>query len=195
MFTVMSTDQLENRIEDLLNEKNYLAACLLLKNSSAEGEESYDISGKVVARILDDLSAEKNKEKSLFLRSLLIWVFRDLPGLSSIYREQLRSASGTAGPFGDIWKNLRMFSDVMSGEKSASSVAEDAAENIKQHVKDAADNLNADTFTEKVKDFFSSSGIDLDDGLKRATDFFESLNPNARPGARDATPPKDKDGD
>ena len=162
----MDKDDMMFKIHEYLADKNYIAACLYLKNEEIPADTRYEITGVVAARIVDDLSVEKSKEKVLYLRSILAWLLKDVPGLAATYREQLRLASGNQAFMQDILRGVRNFADAATGG---------ASESVNEKVEEAADNLRPEVIQEKVRDFFSQAGVDIDDGIKRAQDFFDNL--------------------
>jgi hypothetical protein len=147
------------KLQGYLEDKNYVAACLFLKNEGMPEDALYEITGEVARKVVDDLASEKNKEKILYLRSILGWLFKDVPGLATVYREQLRLASGGSGIMRDFARGFRDFADVTTGGAS----------------EEVADNLRPEVIQEKVKEFFSQTGVDIDDGIKKARDFFDTL--------------------
>ncbi|MBN1686651.1 MAG: hypothetical protein JW852_08350 [Spirochaetales bacterium] len=175
----MDKDDIMFKLQGYLADKNYIAACLYLKNEEIPDDAKYEITGEVAARVIDDLAAEKNKEKILYLRSILVWLFREVPGLASVYREQLRLASGGQGMMRDFLRGVRTFADVASGG---------ATESVQEKAEEAAENLRPEVIQEKVKDFFSHAGVDIDDGIKRAQEFFDNLA-----GRRETKPGNDAD--
>jgi hypothetical protein len=161
----MTDEEITGRINELISEKNYIGAYLLLKDTEIEQAAKYDLTGRIVTDIIDDLTSEKNREKIAYLRSILVWIFRDVPGLSSVYREQLRLSSGGGTPVADFLKGIRTFGDL-----------NDKFDTIKDRVEEAADSPEVNDFQDKLKDFFSQAGVEVEQGLKRATEFFDNLN-------------------
>ena len=157
------------KLKGYLDDKNYIAAVLFLKKEDIPEDTRYEITGEVAAGIIDDIGSEKNKERVLYLRSILAWLLKEVPGLASAYREQLRNASGNQALMREFIRGIRNFADVTT---------DGATEEV-------ADNLRPDVIQEKVKDFFSQAGVDIDDGIKKAQDFFENLSGQRR-GTGDA---------
>lgn len=178
----MDYDDIMFKLRGYLEEQNYIGACLFLKNEELPDDARYEITGEVAKQVVDRLSVEKNKEKILYLRSILVWLFKDVPGLATVYREQLRLASGDGNIMREFMKGARTFADVATGGES---------EAFGEKVEDVAENLRPDVIQEKVKDFFSDAGIDVDEGIKKARDFFESLSGRAP----DAEKPEPRDVD
>ena len=183
----MGDENVSQLVKDYLREKNYLAACLTLKNIELDDIDKYELTGEVAKYVVSDLASEKNREKVLYLRSVLVWLFKDVPGLASVYREQLRMASGTHNPVRDFVRGVQTFSDIATGGKSV---------DMEETVDDIAENLKPEAIQEKVKDFFSQAGVDIDEGIKRASDFFDALGMKRKPGgegtARDVGDPPDE---
>ena len=175
----MTDEEVTGRLNELISAKNYIAAYLLLKDTEIAQAAKYDLTGRIVNGIIDDLTSEKNREKIAYLRSILVWIFRDVPGLSSVYREQLRLSSGGRTPVADFLKGIRSFSDL-----------NDKFDTIKDRVEEAADSPEVGDFQDKLKDFFSQAGVEVEQGLKRATEFFDNLN-NTDSTPRDAETEED----
>ncbi|MBT3275073.1 MAG: hypothetical protein HN368_18105 [Spirochaetales bacterium] len=166
----MEKADIMEKVEGYLEEKNYLAACLYLKNEDLPDESRYELTGEVAKYVVEDLASERNKEKILYLRSVLVWLFKDIPGLASVYREQLRLASGGPNLMRDFVRGVRNFSEFGSG-----------AETFEEKIDDVTDNLKPEVIQEKVKDFFSQAGTNFDDGIKKAQDFFDNLSRESGP--------------
>ena len=163
----MEIEDVMFKLRGYLKEQNYIAACLFLKNEELPDDARYEATGEVAKGVIDDLASEKNKEKILYLRSILVWLFKDIPGLASVYREQLRLASDNPNIVRDFMKGVRTFSDIATGG---------ASETVGEKVDDMAENLRPEAIQEKVKDFFSDAGLDIDEGIKKAQDFFDTLS-------------------
>jgi hypothetical protein len=162
----MDYDDIMFKLRGYLEEQNYIAACLFLKKESLPEDARNEITGEVAKQVVDRLSVEKNKEKILYLRSILVWLFKDVPGLASVYREQIRLTSDNPNLMRDFLKGARAFADVATGGGS---------EEFGEKVEEATENLRPEAIQEKVRDFFSGAGIDVDEGIQKAKDFFDSL--------------------
>lgn len=171
------------KLRGYLEEGNYVAACLFIKNETLPNDVSYEITGEIAKHVVEKLAVEKNKEKILYLRSILVWLFKDVPGLASVYREQLRLASGGPNFTREFMKGVRDFADIATGGGS---------EAFGEKVEEASENLKPEAIQEKVKDFFADAGLDVDEGIQKARDFFETIS-GQRP--RNDTPPRDVDDD
>jgi len=174
-------ESLVAEVKRLLDESNYVAVGMLIRNSTADEAERYEAVGLAVAAVMAELSVERNRERIIFLRTMLSWFFREAPGLSSLYREQLRMIHGRPSPWQDISNIARFLGDLGAGAAggggSAGGAAPDAEETA-ERVRDFSERLRerGEDFQEQVKDFFSQSGIDLDEGMKRANEFFDSIS-------------------
>jgi hypothetical protein len=184
----MDYDDIMFKMRGYLEDRNYVAACLFLKNEELDEQVRYEITGEVAKQVVNKLAVEKNKEKVLYLRSMLVWLFKDVPGLATVYREQLRLASDSPNIMRDFMRGMRTFADVATGGES---------EAFGDKVEEAADNLRPEAIQEKVKDFFSDAGIDVDEGIKKAKDFFDGLAGNRAPGdePESDSEPRDVGGD
>lgn len=175
-------DDIMFKLHEYLADRNYIAACLYLKNEEVLEDTKHEMTGVVSSRIIDDLSVEKSREKILYLRSILVWLLKDIPGLATVYREQLRLASGNQAFMQDIFRGVRNFADAATGG---------ASETVNEKVEEAARNMRPEVIQEKVKDFFSQAGVDIDDGIRKAQAFFDSLA--GRTGQERGDAPRDVD--
>ena len=171
----MEIEDIMFKLRGYLEEQNYVAACLFLKNEELPDGLRYEATGEVAKRVIDDLASEKNKEKMIYLRSILVWLFKDIPGLASVYREQLRLASDNPNIVRDFMRGVRTFTGAATAGGS---------ETLGDRVDDLADNLRPEVIQEKVKDFFSDAGLDIDDGIRKAQDFFDTLAGGRQGGER-----------
>jgi hypothetical protein len=174
----MDYDDIMFKLRGYLEDQNYVAACLFIKKEDIPEDARNEISGEVAKHVVENLATEKNKEKIIYLRSILVWLFKDIPGLASVYREQLRLSADNANMMRDFVRGVRNFADVATGGES---------ESLGEKIDEATENLKPEAMQEKVKDFFSDAGIDLDDGMKKARDFFDTLA-GGRQHAKDAEP-------
>lgn len=186
----MTTEERIDRIQEMIRDNNYVAAYTTIKESRLDDIEKAELSGKLVARVVDELSRctkREDKEKAVYLRTILSWVFRDIPGLSTLYREQLRLAHRGEGDFAtDLYRNFRNISDVAGGRKSVAEGFEETAENIRVGFEEATENLRSGDPTETVRTFMSAAETTIKDGLEQFGRLFESLNqPPQRPGDAD----------
>ena len=163
-----------DEINRLLGENNYIAVGMLIRKSDIADGEKFEALGLAVSSVVDALSGEKNRERIVYLRSILSWFFREAPGLSHLYREQLRLIHGKSSAWQDFSNVFRFFKD-LGGDTSKSEGA--TASDTYEKAKDFSERLKGkgEDFQEQVKDFFAQSGIDLDDGIKRANEFFDNL--------------------
>ena len=171
-------ESLVAEVKRLLDESNYVAAGMLIRNSDADEAERYEAVGLAVAAVIGELETERNRERIIFLRTMLSWFFREAPGLSSLYREQLRMIHGRPSPLQDISNIARFLGDLGASATGAAPGAPPDAEETAERVRDFSERLRerGEDFQEQVKDFFAQSGIDLDEGMKRANDFFGSIS-------------------
>ena len=174
------------RIEELLDAGNYLAACLYIKDEKLNADNRHDLTGMIAMRILDDLATQKNREKITFLRSLLVWLFREIPGLSFVYREQLRYSTGASSPIGDVFRGLQWLGKSFSAGTPAGENSREKMDDVKQNVDDVIEGATGKSVQDHMNDFFSNPGGNVEDGLRKAAEFFSNLGGSGRP-------PKDED--
>ncbi|MGI9257152.1 MAG: hypothetical protein ACR2PY_09495 [Salinispira sp.] len=159
--------------ENLLSSRNYIGAAQYLKELlSEEILKKADYSahtGRIVEAVVGDLDSARsdaNRERTVYLRSILSWLLKDYPNLSSIYREQLRNASGSADIFPEMVRGIRNVEDIISGRKTVREGIEDASEPLDNLSKQAGElfmeGLN------KAGKFFA--GLDRDSGSSNPAD-------------------------
>jgi len=82
--------------------------------------------GDISRRILGDLEGvpKSNTEKIVYLRTMLQYCFREFPGLSALYKEQLRLVHGKDDPIQEVLRNVQNVSDFASGTSQVQDEAE-----------------------------------------------------------------------
>ncbi len=144
---------------ELISDGNYLGAAQYLREISLPKAQRSAHMGKVVQAVIQDLGAARSRsdrERVVFLRSVLAWLLKEYPGLGSLYREQLRLASGGTDVLPELARGVRNMGDVLSGKKTVQEGMEDAAEPL-ESLADQAGNF-------------------IRDGLNQVGDFFANLN-------------------
>lgn len=183
----------DERFARMIRDANFLGAGMLLKKRGMSEEEEAERAGELAGAIVDELARldrRQDRERILYLRSVLAWLFRDIPGLSSLYREQLQAAEGgNTGPMADIYRNLRTFADVASGRKKFSEGAEETAENLRRNFEDAAESFSSgrandsfDQFVQTAEEGFKGGFAQFGELLKRFTE--PGGEPTMRPADR-----------
>ncbi len=126
--------QNQHFFEDLLEKGNYLGAYHYLKSLEIPKEEKSALMGSVIQAIVQELSSQprSNKERIIFLRSVLNYALKEYPGLAGMYREHIRLAQGKEDFFSDVFKGVRNAADVVTGRKTLEEGFEDAAEDVKE---------------------------------------------------------------
>lgn len=164
----------------LIRDGNYLGAGMLLKGRELSAEEESELAGELAGAIVDELSRldrRQDRERILYLRSVLGWLMRDIPGLSSLYREQLQAAEGApTGPMADLYRNFRTFADVASGRKKFSEGAEETAENLRRGFEDAAEAFSGSkSGNPKMNEGFEQFVKAAEEGFRGGFDQFGEL--------------------
>ena len=169
----------KEKFNEYLNEENYIAAYSNLKESGLSRQDRNELAGLIVKDIIKDLEAlppRGNNEKKTFLRSLLLWVFRDYPGLAMLYKGQIRSGSPDRSLFG-------LLNDLSDPEKAKERVAvemENLADNVKQGLEDTADDLKSGRAQDKVKDFIDQAETNVREGIRNIAEIFDAVNKNTK---------------
>ena len=167
------------KIARYMGERNYLAAYMTVKNGGLTEDEKIETTGRLVTEILDDLSLDsikKNPERVVYLRSLLAWIFRDVPGLSSLYREQLRGVQDGGDPMMTLYKNLRILNDVATGKKSFAEGVEESIDAVRRGVEDA----QSAGVSDSMKEFAEKAESGMRRGFQQFNEFFDSITEAAR---------------
>lgn len=172
-------ENFKEKFNQYLNEENYIAAYSNLKDAGLSKQDRNELAGLMVKDILNDLEALPPKghdEKRKFLRSTLLWVFRDYPGLAQLYKNQINAGSRDRSLIG-------LLNDLRDPEKAKERVAEEMenfADNVKQGLEDTADDLKSGRAQDKVKDFIDQAESNVREGIRNLADIFESINKNNR---------------
>lgn len=169
----------KEKFNEYLNEENYIAAYSNLKESGLSRRDRNELAGLMVRDIINDLEAlppKGHNEKKTFLRSMLLWIFRDYPGLAMLYKGQIRSSSPDKSLFG-------LLNDLSDPEKAKERVAvemENLADNVKQGLEDTADDLKSGRTQEKVKDFIDQAEANVREGIRNIAEIFDSINKQSK---------------
>lgn len=126
----MNTEQ-NKFFMDLIVDRNFLGAAQYLKELSLDGAERSALMAKVIDALvtaLDSARINNDRERTVYLRSLLAWLLRDYPGLASMYREQVRIATGNDAVLPDLLRGIRNAGDVFTGRKTVQEGVHDASE-------------------------------------------------------------------
>ncbi len=202
----------KSHFERLVRERNYIAAYQYIKMTRPPEPEFSEHAGALASSIIEELARTNKREEAdrvVFLRSILAWVFRDIPGLSTLYREQLRGAGSGGDPMSEVYRGVRNLNDMANGRKSVSEGIEDAFHQIRENVERVADQVR-DRYNEysrgggthgaeesgerpdPVNDLLRSAEKGITQGLKQVGEFFE----NARRAAeQERQTPRSEDSD
>lgn len=173
------------RVNRLIEERNFLGAQLFLKEAEIADDERSELLGVLATAIVDELSRTRreDRERLAYLRSVLAWILREVPGLGGLYREQLREVSGNADAFADFRRSLRSLGDVASGRKSVSEGLSEASDEARRRFDDAAEQLRSGEPPEDVADFLAAAEKGIRGGLDQLSALFRAMNEDAEPKA------------
>ena len=163
------------KFERYLNDGNYIAAYSNLRESGLDKAERNELAGLMVNDILKDLEAAPQKgqaDRKTVLRSLLLWIFRDYPGLGQIYKAQLRPSS-------DNRNLLTLLSDLSNPDTARERVSaemENLMDNVKQNIEDTTEDIKTGRAQDKVKDFIDQAELNIREGIRNLSDIFDSIN-------------------
>lgn len=158
----------------LIADRNYLGAQLYLREAELERDERNELLGMLATAVVDELSRTRreDRERVVYLRSVLAWILREVPGLGSMYREQLRGATAGGDVVSQFARGMRTFGDVAAGRTSFSDAADEARHNFE----DATERFRSGESSEQVNDFLSSAEKGIRDGLDQLGAFFRAMN-------------------
>jgi len=163
----------------LIEGSNHMGAYLYLKDAELDHDDYVELVGMLAGSVVDQLSRTRrdDRERIYYLRSILAWIMRDVPGLGTLYREQLRDAAGgAAGLLGSFSRGLRNAGDVASGRKSVSDGFQDAADDVRYNVEGAAEAVRSGEAGVRLNEFLHSAESSVRQGLDQLGDFFRTLN-------------------
>ncbi len=163
----MSADNQE-RIENLMQQKNFLSAVLLLQESQLDTAVKHELLGRIAEQVVTEIDATRReqRERRVFLRSLLQMIFREVPGLAAVYRDQVRAVTGEGDPMQQMYKNVKNWSDVASGRKSVRDGMDDTAESVRQGFEEAGESVRNGEFSENFRGFLNLAEQGFRAGLK-----------------------------
>jgi hypothetical protein len=162
-------------VEELIEDKNYLGAYSSLK--SLDEDEEKVMAGLLVSALIKDLDKarkEKRVEELHVLRSLILWIFRDYPGLSGIYRLQLRGEN-KADLF-KIFEDLGEFAKKAASGVDMENTVEDVVENVKQKAQDLNEDIQSGEAGKKVEDFMQKASETVQEGIRHVDEVFKTMS-------------------
>ncbi len=173
-------------VSRLIGERNYLAAQLYLRDADVDAGERNELLGSLAGALVDELSLTRreDRERIAYLRSVLAWVLREVPGLGSLYREQLRVISGGGDVMSEISRGVQGLRDVLTGRKSVAEGFADTTEEVRRTLEEAGERLRDGESPEQMSEFLTSAERGLKDGLDQLAGFLRALNPDAQPDSR-----------
>ncbi len=163
----------------LVSDRNYLGAQLYLREADLERDERNELLGMLATAVVDELSRTRrdDRERIVYLRSVLAWILREVPGLGSMYREQLRSSAGGGDVVSQFARGMRTFGDVAAGRTSFTDAADEARHNFEE----ATERFRSGESSDQMNDFLSSAEKGIRDGLDQLGAFFQALNEDREP--------------
>ncbi len=201
-----------------MRERNYIAAYQYIRMVRPAEPAYSEYAGTLVGAVIEELGRINKREQPdrvIYLRSILAWIFRDIPGLSALYREQLRGTSGGGDPVSEVYRGVRNFNDVASGRKSFSDGFEDAFQQIRDNVERTAEQIRErySEFSKQsngenrskaegagsggrpdvVNDFLRSAEKGITEGLKQVGEFFEHARRSAEKDRQTRDPSSSQD--
>ncbi len=179
----------------LIEESNHLGAYLYLKDAELDRGEYVELVGLLAGAVVDELSSTRrdDRERIYYLRSILAWILRDVPGLGSLYREQLRETRGGGGFLGSVTRGIRNAGDVTSGKKSVSEGFEDAAEDVRRTFENASNAVNSGETESRLNELLGSAETGIRQGLDQLGELFRNLNERPGKDSTDSPPAAESD--
>jgi hypothetical protein len=178
----MERDELESRVDDLVRERNYIGAYGRVKRLPESDSLRIDLTGKIANAVSEELSALRgqNPERQAYLRAQLAWVCRDIPGLSYLYREQIRSRN--EGSF-DILKSIK---DLAVGRP------EDAADRIKRGMEDVQESISSGQAGDQFQNLLKDVERNMRSGARQVGDFIDTMISRGEILRKDAVKPAER---
>jgi hypothetical protein len=178
----MERDELESRVDDLVRERNYIGAYGRVKRLPDSDGLRIDLTGKIANAVSEELSALRgqNPERQAYLRAQLAWVCRDVPGLSYLYREQIRSRNEASF---DILKSIK---DLAVGRP------EDAADRIKRGMEDVQESISSGQAGDQFQNLLKDVERNMRSGAQQVGNFIDSIISRGETLRKDAVKPADR---
>jgi hypothetical protein len=178
----MERDELESRVDDLVRERNYIGAYGRVKRLPDSDGLRIDLTGKIANAVSEELSALRgqNPERQAYLRAQLAWVCRDVPGLSYLYREQIRSRNEASF---DILKSIK---DLAVGRP------EDAADRIKRGMEDVQESISSGQAGDQFQNLLKDVERNMRSGAQQVGNFIDSMISRGETLRKDAVKPADR---
>lgn len=166
------------RVTRLAEGGNYLGAYLYLKEAELERLDHVELVGVLAGAVADELSRTRrdDRERIYYLRSLLAWILRDVPGLGPLYREQLRDSRSRGGLLGSFARGIENAGDIAGGRKSVADGLEDVSEDVRRNLEDAAEAVQSGEAGTRLNEFLNSAEQGIRDGIDQIGAVFRSLN-------------------
>jgi hypothetical protein len=185
----MTKQEILRKIDDLTMESNYIAAYGYLREYLPEDSVRFEYGGKIAMAIIEEIDhlppGKEGKQRLLYLRSILMWIFRDIPGLGGLYRDELKNAGERLDPIGDVVKNLQNLSKFISGGNASTEQVKDTFEVLRKNIDKTIEDLGGGDVQDQVKTFFSNVERGLRESVNIAADI---LSPDPEYKAGEAEP-------
>jgi len=174
-------------VERLIEQSNHLGASLYLKEAELDRSEYVELVGVLAGAVVEELSRARrdDRERIHYLRSILAWILRDVPGLGPLYREQLRDARGGGGFLESLTRGIRNAGDVTSGRKSVSEGLQDAAEDVRRNFDNVSESVNSGEAESRLNEFLGSAESNIRQGLDQLGDLFRTMNDRSESDSTD----------
>ncbi len=172
----MNREEELDHIRDMINNGNYLGAGRRILNLHEGEPERDDLLGEMAMAAVDELnnlSPRSNGEKIYYLRSVLAWIFREVPGLSFLYRDQLKYSNPGIESVFDFFKKRTHFP---SSPEDAVETVKETVENIKQTVDDASEKISKEDIRKTTDDILQQAEKGIKDGVNMVSDFLKSMD-------------------
>lgn len=161
-----SESEIKKKVSSLIASENYIGAWLLVKEARITSGLRSELTGTIVSSIAAELNRAQrpSRDRQVYLRSLLSWIFRDVPGLGLAYREQVRTSFGPS-TLQSLADGLRSIGDVASGRRSLGDSAGDAAQDMRNRLEETGERIRAGEAGRVIEDVVQAAGDGLAAGL------------------------------
>ncbi|MBN1411561.1 MAG: hypothetical protein JW969_12005 [Spirochaetales bacterium] len=175
----MNPEEKKEYVEKLVTSGNYLAAIICIKEFPDDLIKA-EIIGNLTTRIIEEMNSypmRRNQEKTLYLRSLLLWLFRDYPYLARIYKEQVSAAQQPPSLY-NLLRGLQTLGTTPMSQQEVRENLEDTMDTIKQNIEDATESVKNGEIEDRINDFFYRAEDGIKKGLNQLSDFFQDMSKN-----------------
>lgn len=179
------------KIDGYIKDGNHLAAYQYIKDATIPRELLTEYTGKIVNAIIEELGrGTGSRDRTLYFRSLLVYIFEDIPGLARIYQRQLRLVEESRNSF-DLLKNIRSLVDASRDKDELKAKLDDVIGGIKEKIDDTTEDIKDGTAQQNIENFFHIAGEGIKEGIRQFSSFVRNISESGE--RRDDNTPEKKE--